>query len=94
MTKDSDQVTAGFFQGLCTTEIGGVSFHEVGIEVVLAYQQAKLIAQPGLATYLSRLIRDNHSAATEPQEAWRQPKKTRVTQHSRGLSRKLSEERD
>ena len=42
--KGFNQVTAGFFQGLCTAEIGGVSFHEVGIEIVLADQQAKLIA--------------------------------------------------
>jgi hypothetical protein len=44
-----DRLSAGFPQGLCATEIGGVSFHEAGIEVVLAYQQAKLIAQAGLS---------------------------------------------
>ena len=43
-----NQVTAGFPQGLCATEIGGVSFHEVGIEIVLSDQQAELIAQSGV----------------------------------------------
>ena len=36
--KGFNQVTAGFLQRLCTAEISGVRFHEVGIEIVLADQ--------------------------------------------------------
>ena len=36
-------------ESLGATEVRGVGLHEIGIEVVLADEKAKLIAQPGLA---------------------------------------------
>ena len=72
--KRFNQVTAGFFQGLCTAEIGGVSFHEVGIEVVLTDQQAKSVPQSRLV--IARAVRSMLTARLRwsGQRFWRRRK--------------------
>ena len=42
-------IAAGFSQLFSSAELGGVAFHEVGIESVLADQQTEAIAKPRLA---------------------------------------------
>ena len=44
-----DQLSTCLSNSFCPTEVGGVGLYQVGIEVVLADEQAKSIAQPGLA---------------------------------------------
>ena len=47
--KGLDQFTAGAAEGFRAAEVCGVRFDEIRIEVVLADQEAELIAEPGLA---------------------------------------------
>jgi hypothetical protein len=72
-----NEVAAGFFKSLCAAEIGGVRFYEVGIEIVLADQEAELVAQsrPGIAravptlmTIVTRPGRDRHLRSGERPE--------------------------
>jgi len=51
-----DQVTAGALQGFGTAEVGGISFHEVWIEIVLANEQAKLVPESGLSVGMAVAI--------------------------------------
>ena len=51
--KGLDQLTAGAAEGRGAAEVRGISFHEIGIEVVLADQKAELIAEPWLAIAIS-----------------------------------------
>ncbi|MHB8617595.1 MAG: hypothetical protein ACYC93_16180 [Candidatus Acidiferrales bacterium] len=44
-----DHVAAGSSQLFSFAELGGIAFHETGIELVLADQQAETIAKPRLA---------------------------------------------
>jgi len=53
--KGFNQVTAGLFQGLCTAETNGVCFHERWIEVVLADQQAELVAETSLTVLVAAI---------------------------------------
>jgi len=47
--KGFDQFTAGTAQRFRAAEVRGVCLDEIGIEVVLANQEAELIAKPRLA---------------------------------------------
>lgn len=44
-----DHIAAGGSQLFGSAELGGIAFHEVGIELVVADKQAEAIAQPRLA---------------------------------------------
>ena len=44
-----DQFTTGAAEGFRAAEVRRVGLHEIRVEVVLADQQAELIAEPGLA---------------------------------------------
>src|SRR5579872_4928896 len=44
-----DHIAAGRSQFFGSTELSGIAFHEIGVELVLADQQAETIAKPRLA---------------------------------------------
>jgi hypothetical protein len=51
-----DQVPAGLPDGLGTAEVRGVGLHEVGIEVVLADQEAEPVAETRLAVVVIAVV--------------------------------------
>jgi hypothetical protein len=48
VNESLDLLTTGIAEGSGSTVISGISFHEAGIELVLADQQAKAVAEAGL----------------------------------------------
>ncbi|MHB8617569.1 MAG: hypothetical protein ACYC93_16050 [Candidatus Acidiferrales bacterium] len=52
-----DHIAAGGSQLFGSAELGGIAFHEIGIELVLADQQAEAIAKPRLAIVRAVAIR-------------------------------------
>jgi hypothetical protein len=44
-----NKIATGFFERLGPAEIGGISLHEGGIEIMLTDQKTEFVPEPGLA---------------------------------------------
>jgi hypothetical protein len=56
VNKGFDQIPAGITQSGGSTVVGGIGLHEAGIELVLAHQEAKAIAEARLAVVVTIII--------------------------------------
>ncbi len=83
-----DQISAGILDRFGTAEMGSVSFDQIGIEVVLADQEAELIAEPRMvATVVTvtvardRAARDSVEQMSLVLATSRVPRQSRVRCH-------------